>query len=43
MSQVIKQKINLLIAMYMIEEFFFAALELKHFDWAMVFLKIIRN
>lgn len=29
--------------MYMIEEFFYAALELRQFDWAQVFLKILTN
>jgi hypothetical protein len=29
--------------MQMIEEFFYAALDLKQFDWAEVFLRILSN
>ena len=35
------QKLNNLSALYMIEEFFVAALELKKLDWAKVFLDIV--
>lgn len=34
-------KLNILSALYMIEEFFVAALELKKLDWAKVFLDIV--
>jgi hypothetical protein len=32
---------NIAIDMYLIEEFFYAALELKQIEWAKLFLKII--
>ena len=30
-----------ILALYLVEEFFYAALDLKHLDWAQFFLKIV--
>lgn len=39
----VRNLFSLEIALYLIEEFFYAALELKQFDWAEAFLRIIRK
>lgn len=41
MNQVRYHKFLFCIAMYLVEEFFYASLDVKSFDWALMFLKII--
>jgi hypothetical protein len=33
----------MIIAMYLVEEFYYAALDLKQIEWAQLFIRIIQN